>query len=156
MRKLILLLSIAVSVYLVPLGFRFSPSKTYFVLCLIVAILVWRPCHRYLIRYWSEHTELRRATKINGANVAFQATAMSAAVFFLSCFVAGLFFTMEFGATSVAHGKVVSSHSSRRCTNLAIQTQKNGFVRVCTRSPLGAGSFATVRIRHSILGHYVE
>jgi hypothetical protein len=85
-----------------------------------------------------------------------QATAMSAAFFFLSCFVFGIFFTMAVGDTTVQIGQVISSWPSRRCTNLKVKTETAGFVSLCTRSPLGVGSAIAVRVRKSALGRYVE
>ena len=148
--------TIAVSIILVPLGFRFSPHPLYLMVCLAASLVTLGPFHRHLLRYWNARMEVRKATRIRPWNVLAQAIALSACVFFLSCFAIGIFFTMALGTTSVEHGKVISSWSSRHCTNLTVQTETAGFVRLCTRSPLGLGSFATVRVRHSVLGHYVE
>ena len=157
MRKHVaVVVTLAVSIVLVPLGFRFSPQPLYLMACLAASLVALGPFHRHLSRYWNARAEVRRAAEIQPWNVLAQAIALSACVFFLSCFVAGIFFTMAFGTTSVEHGKVISSRSSRRCTNFTVLTERSGFVTVCARSAMRPGSLATVRVRHSTFGHYVE
>ncbi|PPU37963.1 hypothetical protein XspCFBP7912_02615 [Xanthomonas sp. CFBP 7912] len=156
MRTFVIFLTIAVCAFVIPLGFRFSPNKLYLLLSLCASLAVWLPFHRYLVGHWSVRPRVTRAAKINASNVVVQATIMSAAVFFLSCFVFGIFFTMAVGNTTLQVGRVISSWPSRRCTNLKVKTETAGFVSLCTRYPLGVGSAIAVRVRTSALGHYVE
>ena len=155
-KRFVLTAPIAVSIILVPIGFRFSPHPRYLMVCLAASLVALRPLYRHLLHYWNARVEARRANGIKPWNVLAQAIALSACVFFLSCFVIGIFFTKALGTTSLEHGKVISSWPSRRCTNLTVRTETAGFVGLCTKYPVGVGSFATVRVRHSVLGHYVE
>jgi hypothetical protein len=156
MRALILVVTLIAGSFLIPYAFRFSPSRFYLLFCLVVSLASWRPFHLYLLRHWKAHPERVRATRLNASHVVFQATCLSGGLFLLLCFVMGMLVTTMLGGLTIERGTVISSRWSRGCTKLTVETENAGFVKLCTRTPFGAGSAIAVRVRKSALGQYVE
>ena len=156
MRALALLVTILVAPFLIIIGSRFSPEKIHLFVCLLVSMGFFRPALGYVVRHYKENPAMFAAAKLNAANVIFQALGLCFAVFLALCFGLGMSFTALAGRSHVEPGTVISSSSSRGCIKTAVTTEALGRVTFCSRALYGIGSPIAVKVRSSVLGHYVE
>ena len=151
------LLAFLMATFIIPYSFRFDPSKTYLVVCVIGSISIFPKAHSYLVAHWRKNQTAYVTAKLAPHNVLFQAIGFCIGVFILTCFTFGMTFTNLVGDSAVHSGTVIRANSSRRCSRkLVISLDRGGYARVCTRTPYGEGSAIAVRVRSSALGQYVE